>query len=171
MVMIGASNSHLSFVQKFERTIEMTLSGKRVAKIKVKCDGSVFHQCLKDRPVELPSLSPTTFQNCKTQEGEAGTVGCVHSWNYFHDGKDRVAKSQIIDIDEDKKSITFNIFEGDLMELYKTIVVTVGVERDGSDNVVTWTAEYEKLSPHVPDPDTLMDFYRKATEDIAAHCL
>lgn len=87
------------------------------------------------------------------------------------DGKDRVAKSQIIDIDEDKKSITFNIFEGDLMELYKTIVVTVGVERDGSDNLVTWTAEYEKLSPDVPDPDTLMDFYRKATEDIAAHCL
>ncbi|PWA50946.1 START-like domain-containing protein [Artemisia annua] len=40
-----------------------------------------------------------------------------------------------------------------------------------SYNLVTWTAEYEKLSPDVPDPDMLMDFYTKLPKDIETHHL
>lgn len=87
------------------------------------------------------------------------------------DGKDRVAKSLIKDINEDKKSVTFEILEGDLLELYKTIVVHVHVDQHGTNHLVTWTVEYEKLSPDVPDPDTLMEFYKKVTKDIETHHL
>ncbi|KAL0288448.1 UNVERIFIED_CONTAM: Kirola [Sesamum calycinum] len=54
-----------------------------------------------------------------------GTVGSVIYWNYTHDGKERVAKEIIEAIDEEKKSVTFKVIEGDLMELYKTIKLTV----------------------------------------------
>ncbi|GJU75863.1 kirola-like protein [Tanacetum coccineum] len=38
-------------------------------------------------------------------------------------------------------------------------------------HLVTWTVEYEKLNPSNPDPDSLMDFYRKVTKDIETHHL
>lgn len=87
------------------------------------------------------------------------------------DGKDCLAKTQIVDIDSEKKSITYKLLDGDLANLYETLVVNIRVEADGLENLVTWTAEYEKLSPDVPDPDTLMDFYRKATKEIETRLL
>ena len=88
------------------------------------------------------------------------------------DGKECVSKTLIHDIDEEKKSVSFKLLEGsDLLELYKTFEIKVHVDTDGLDNLVTWTVEYEKLSPDVPDPDTLMDFYTKLTKDIETHHL
>nr|XP_043639707.1 MLP-like protein 34 [Erigeron canadensis] len=82
----------------------MSLTGKRVAQIKIKAKGDVF-------------------QNCKTHDGETGTVGCVLHWNYFHDGKNCVAKTLILDIDEEKKLTSFKIVEGDFLELYKNFLI------------------------------------------------
>lgn len=84
------------------------------------------------------------------------------------DGKDRVGKTITTDFDEGKKSVTFKVVEGDLMDLYKTFVIHIQADKHGSDNIVTWTVEYEKLNPNVPDPDTLMEFYEKVTRDIEA---
>ncbi|KAL7609078.1 hypothetical protein Lser_V15G11676 [Lactuca serriola] len=143
----------------------------RTVQIKIKSSGDVFHELWKTDPHQVPSLTPTTIQNCQTHEGEVGTVGAVLLWNYFHDGKDRVSKTQIMEIDEGKKSITFKLLEGDLTELYKTFIIHVHVDTHGLSNLVTWTVEYEKLSPDVPDPDTLMEFYEKVTKDIETHHL
>lgn len=101
----------------------------------------------------------------------------VYTWNqsswwcFVVDGKDRVAKTLIQEIDEGKKSVTFKVLEGDLLELYKTFVIHVHVDTHGLNNLVTWTVEYEKLSPDVSDPDTLMEFYKKVTKDIETHHL
>lgn len=80
-------------------------------------------------------------------------------------------KSIIHDINKEKKPVTFKMLGGDLLELYKTFLIHVHVDTNGSNNLVTWTVEYEKLNPDVPDPDTLMDFYRKVTKDIESHHL
>ncbi|KAL7609077.1 hypothetical protein Lser_V15G11677 [Lactuca serriola] len=148
----------------------MAMTTKTV-QIKIKSDGDVFHELWKANPHEVPTITPTTIQNCQSHEGDVGTVGSVLFWNYFHDGKDRVAKTLIQEIDEGKKSVTFKVLEGDLLELYKTFVIHVHVDTHGLNNLVTWTVEYEKLSPDVPDPDTLMEFYKKVTKDIETHHL
>ncbi|KAL7609453.1 hypothetical protein Lser_V15G11680 [Lactuca serriola] len=150
----------------------MALSGKKVAQFDIKSDCDVFHELWKTNPHHIPTLSPTTYQNCQTLEGEAGTVGCVLLWHYFHDGKDSTVKTLIHEIDEAKKSITFKALDGsDILEFFKTFVVHVHVDTHGSDNLVTWTIEYEKLNPDVPDPDTLLEFFKKVTKDIEAHHL
>ncbi|KAI7729838.1 hypothetical protein M8C21_013487 [Ambrosia artemisiifolia] len=149
----------------------MALSGKRVAQVEIKSNGDVFHELWKGNPHQIPNLSPTTIQNCQAHDGEFGTAGSVLFWNYVHDGKDSVAKTLIKDINEEKKSVTFEILEGDLLELYKTFVIHVHVDKHGINHLVTWTVEYEKLNSDVPDPDTLMDFYRKVTKDIETHHL
>ncbi|GER37353.1 polyketide cyclase/dehydrase and lipid transportsuperfamily protein [Striga asiatica] len=78
------------------------------------------------------------------------------------DGKERVAKEIIEAIDEEKKSVTFKVIGGDLMELYKSFKLTVHVDANGNNmNMVTWTLDYEKKNENVPNPHSLMDFCLK----------
>ena len=70
------------FIQVVER--EMALIGKKVAQFEIKSKCDVFHELWKTDPHQIPNVSPTTYQNCQTLEGEVGTVGSVLLWHYFH---------------------------------------------------------------------------------------
>ncbi|KAJ0505907.1 putative Bet v I/Major latex protein [Helianthus annuus] len=157
------NNSHPLPIELKEK---MALSGKRVAQIEIKPKGDVFHKLWKANPHHIPNLSPTLVQNCQLHEGEIGTVGCVLHWNYFYEGKDCVAKTRILAIDDEKKLTTYQVVEGDFLKLYKNIYMYCHVDTKGPNHVVTWTFEYEKLRPDVPDPDALLDFYKRLTKDI-----
>ena len=87
------------------------------------------------------------------------------------DGKAKVAKQRIEAIDEEKKSVTLKVIEGDLLELYKSFVLSYQIETKGEDNLVTWTFDYEKVNENVEDPNTLMDFCINITKDIDTHHL
>ncbi|KAL2545962.1 MLP-like protein [Forsythia ovata] len=89
----------------------------------------------------------------------------------FKNGKERVSKEIIEAIDKEKKSVTFKVIEGDLMELYKSFKFIVNVDANGNDNLVTWTFEYEKKNENVPDPNTLMDSCLVITKHIENHHL
>ncbi|XP_052520222.1 uncharacterized protein LOC128071376 [Budorcas taxicolor] len=145
----------------------MALS-KMIKQIEIKSDGDVFHELIRHKPHNISSISPDKIQGCDLHEGEWGTVGFVIVWKYTHEC---VAKDIIEAIDEEKKSVTLNVIEGDLKELYKTFLSTVHVDKHGVNNLVTWTFEYEKLNEDVPDPDTLMDFSVNLTKDIETHHL
>ncbi|KAG6391614.1 hypothetical protein SASPL_149370 [Salvia splendens] len=147
------------------------LSGKLVDKINIKSDGDVFHELFREKPHQISGICPDKIQTCDLHDGEWGKVGSVIVWNYFHDGKKRVAKEIIEAIDEENKSVTFKVIEGDLMEHYKEIKLTVHVDTKGEDNLVTWTIEYEKVKDDTADPHTLMEFCLHVTKDIETHHL
>ncbi|KAL3654491.1 hypothetical protein CASFOL_004172 [Castilleja foliolosa] len=144
-------------------------AGKLVSQTNIKSDGDVFHEIFRERPHHIPNMCPAHIQKCDVHEGDFGQVGSVIFWNYTHDGKECVAKEIIEAIDEENKSVTFKVIEGDLMELYKSFKLIVHVDTTGEDNLVTWTLVYEKLHGDVPDPHTLMDFCLKVTKDIETH--
>ncbi|KAL2546173.1 MLP-like protein [Forsythia ovata] len=149
----------------------MGLTGKLVSTVDIKSDGDVFHEIFRERPHHISGMSPANIQKCDLHDGQWGTVGSVIYWNYTHDGKDRVAKEIIEAVDEEKKSVTFKVIEGDLMELYNTFKLIVHVDTTGDDNLVTWTLEYEKKNENIPDPNTLMNFCLAVTKDIETHHL
>ncbi|KAK6134138.1 hypothetical protein DH2020_032088 [Rehmannia glutinosa] len=128
----------------------MGLKGKLISQIDIKSDGDVFHEIFRERPHHISGMSPDHIQNY---------------------GKKEVAKEIIEAIDEEKKSVTFKVIEGDLMQLYKTFTVTVLVDTSGEDNLVTWTVDYEKLSDDVPHPHMIMDLLLNMTKDIETHHL
>ncbi|CAI9096012.1 OLC1v1032072C1 [Oldenlandia corymbosa var. corymbosa] len=144
---------------------------KMVSSIEIKSDGDVFHEIFRDRPHHISNMSPTYIQGVDLHDGDWGKVGSIIFWNYTHDGKEKVAKEIIEAIDEAKKSVRFRVIEGDLMELYKSFVLTVHVDTVGENNLVTWTLEYEKQNESVPDPESLMEFCLQVTKDIETHHL
>lgn len=85
------------------------------------------------------------------------------------DGKKRVAKQVVEAIDEEKKSITFKMLEGDLMELYKNFIIKIHIETKGDIDLVTWTLDYEMPNEDVPHPITLLAFFIDLTKDIESH--
>ncbi|EYU31821.1 hypothetical protein ABFS82_12G066800 [Erythranthe guttata] len=149
----------------------MGLTGKLVSETSIKSDGDVFHEIFRHRPHHISDMSPDHIQGVDLHDGEWGTVGSQIFWKYTHEGKKEVAKNIIEAIDEEKKSVTFKVTEGDMMELYKAFKLTVHVDTTGEDNVVTWTLEYEKLNEDVSEPHTLMDLCVNMTKDIESHHL
>ncbi|KAL8463654.1 hypothetical protein ACS0TY_034343 [Phlomoides rotata] len=149
----------------------MGVSGKLVSTIDIKSDGDVFHEIFRERPHHISDMSPDYIKNVDLHDGEWGTVGSIIFWNYTHDGKECVAKEIIEGIDEEKKSVTFKVIEGDLLEVYDSFKLTVHVDTNGNDNMVTWTLEYVKKNEDAPDPQSLMDFCLAVTKDIETHHL
>ncbi|XP_057482426.1 kirola-like [Actinidia eriantha] len=149
----------------------MDLSGKMVRQVEILSDGDVFHEIFRYRPHHISEMSPENVQSVNLHEGDWGTVGSVISWNYTIDGKEKTAKDIIEAIDEETKSVTFKVVEGDLMELYKTFKIVVHVDTKGENNLVTWTFHYEKLKEDVEEPNTLMDICIAVTKDIETHHL
>ncbi|MCD7446135.1 hypothetical protein HAX54_041520 [Datura stramonium] len=147
----------------------MSLEGKLVAQINIKCDGDVFHEIIRFRPHHISSMSPDMIQNVNIHKGEWGTVGCVNSWNYTHDGKKKVAKKIIEEIDEEKKLVKEKMIGGDLLEAYKSFYLTVHVQTKGENNLVTWILKYEKMNAKVQDPHTFMGLLLNMTKDIETY--
>ncbi|XP_024990994.1 kirola-like [Cynara cardunculus var. scolymus] len=147
------------------------LNGTLVKQVTIKSDGDVFHEIFRQRPHHISEMSPDHIKCVDLHEGEWGVVGSVIVWDFFHDGKAKVAKEVIEAIDEEKKLVCFKVIGGDILEAYKTFLITVHVETTGEENVVTWTFHYEKLNDKVEDPDSLMDFCLRVTKDIENHHL
>ncbi|XP_047308268.1 kirola-like [Impatiens glandulifera] len=144
---------------------------KLVKQVEIKSHGDVFHEIFRFKLHQLSNITPTKIQNVDLHEGDWGSVGSVLVGNYTQDGKEKVIKQRIEAIDEEKKLVSFKIIEGDLMELYKTCIFTVHVETHGENNLVTWTAEYEKLNEDVEDPTSMLDLCIAVTKDIDTHHL
>ena len=118
----------------------MSLIGKKSVQIEIKSCGDLFHELLGKKPHQVSNLAPNHVQGCDLHEGDWGSDESIIVWKYFHDGKNRVAK-QIVLVDEEKKTVTFDVIEGDLKELYKTFLITLHVDKNGETNLVTWTFE------------------------------
>ena len=149
----------------------MSLSGTLVKQVSIKSDGDVFHEIFRHRPHHISEMSPDNIKCVALHEGEWGTVGSVIVWDFFHDGKPKVAKEVIEAIDEEKKSVCFKVIGGDILEAYKTFLITVHVDTKGEENLVTWTFHYQKVNQNIEDPHSLMDFCLNVTKDIENHHL
>ncbi|MDK0835615.1 MLP family protein [Clostridium perfringens] len=142
-----------------------------VKQVEILSDGIVFYEIFMYRLYLISEMSPVNIQGVDLLEGNWGTVGSVIFFKYTIDGKEKTAKDIVEAIDEETKSVTFKIVEGDLMELYKTFIIIVQVDTKGEHNSVTWTFHYEKLKEDVEEPNTLMDFCIEITKDIETYHL
>uniref|UniRef100_A0A0D2ZUI9 Bet v I/Major latex protein domain-containing protein n=1 Tax=Brassica oleracea var. oleracea TaxID=109376 RepID=A0A0D2ZUI9_BRAOL len=87
------------------------------------------------------------LEACDLHDGEWGTVGSIISWNYMHDGKAKVAKDRIEVVEPEKKLIKFKVLEGDLMEEFKSFLITIQVtpKQGGNGSIVKRHFEYKKI--------------------------
>ena len=76
------------------------------------------------------------------------------------------SEESIVAVDKENKSITYNIYGGDLTQLYKKLHVTVQATTKGETNFLTWIYEYERLNENVTDPHKLVEYITGETKSI-----
>nr|KJB30767.1 hypothetical protein B456_005G160800 [Gossypium raimondii] len=133
------------------------LTGKLEADVEIKASPEQFHEMFAHKPHHVHHTCYDKIQGCDLHEGE---------W-----GKAKKAKEVVEAVDPDKNLVTFRVIEGDLMEEYKSFVITIQVspKSEGSGSVVHWTLEYEKLHGGIAHPETLLQFVQDISKDIDAH--
>ncbi|KAL0427002.1 UNVERIFIED_CONTAM: Kirola [Sesamum latifolium] len=131
--------------------------------------GDVFHHLFGSKPHHLANVTPAKIQACDLHHGSYGTDGAVIQWKYTLDGKEQTAKQLLHDIDDTKKQLSFKMLEGDLLELYKNMDITIHVETKGGVDFITWTISYELINLDNPHPLSLLNFFIEFTKEIEAH--
>ncbi|KAK8529195.1 hypothetical protein V6N13_102127 [Hibiscus sabdariffa] len=144
---------------------------KLEADVEIKASPEQFHDMFANKPHHVHHACNDKIQGCDLHEGEWGKVGTIIIWSYMHDGKLKKAKQVIEAVDPNKNLIIFRVIEGDLMEEYKSFLVSIQVspKSEGSGSVVHWTLEYEKLHQGIDHPHTMLQFVKDVSNGIDAH--
>lgn len=71
-------------------------------------------------------------------------------------------KENIEVLDKKNKSITFNLFEGDVEQHYKMLKINLQVidkeDNGGGGAIAKWTIKYEKINHNVEPPYGYLDY-------------
>ncbi|KAH6755636.1 hypothetical protein C2S52_010250 [Perilla frutescens var. hirtella] len=146
-----------------------SLPNKVIAQVAFKAGGDIFHQLVANNPKHLANATPVTIQDCELLQGHYGVNGSVIQWKYAVDGKPQIAKQVLQDIDKEKKQISWRTVEGDLLEVYKKMVITAHVETKGGVDFITWTLDYELINADSPHPLRFLNFFIELTKELESH--
>ncbi|KAA8532560.1 hypothetical protein F0562_032624 [Nyssa sinensis] len=149
----------------------MALVGKAEVEIDIESSADKFYDIFRSRAHHIPNVCPEKIQGIDVHEGDWETPGSVKQWNYVLDESAESVKETVEAIDEENKTVTFNVLEGDITKHYKSFKSILQVSAKGNGGLVKWTVEYEKLKEDVPAPDKYLDFAVTVSKDIDAHLL
>ncbi|XP_016452954.1 kirola-like [Nicotiana tabacum] len=145
----------------------MGVKGKLIASLEVKSGGHSVQDIFHVNTHHIPNISPSKINHFEIHEGQIIKVGSIVSWKYNEDGKEKIVKEVIEAFDHQKKSITWKVIEGDLLELYNYFTIITSSE----DQWTTWTLVYEKKTEDTPEPLDFLGVVLDLTKDIDAHLL
>lgn len=86
-------------------------------------------------------------------------------------GNTEEAKLVVERVDEENKTVTMNVVEGDIVKYFKIFKCTIQVTVKDKGSLVTWSVEYEKLNESGPAPDAYLNFAMGIVENVDAYIL
>ncbi|KAL1348198.1 hypothetical protein HN51_024175 [Arachis hypogaea] len=148
------------------------LSGKISIEVVIQVAASKFFNVLAKQFHNVPNICER-IHGSKLHEGDDWhSTDSVKQWTLLIDGKVKTIKERIEAIDEENKSIIYQVFDDDISEHYKVFKFILQVnEKNDECACVKWTIEYEKINENVETPYAYLDFEEKITKDIADHVL
>ncbi|GAU30868.1 hypothetical protein TSUD_15540 [Trifolium subterraneum] len=148
------------------------LCGKVQSEVEIQAPAAKFYNFNRKQLEHLPNIS-THIHGAKVHKGGWETVGSVKQWEFTIDGKKVSAKAKIESIDDKNKVITYSIFDGEVIENYKSLKAIIQVidKEHGGGGIVKLTYEYEKVKEDITglSLESILDFAIKVTKEIDAH--
>ncbi|KAI3889331.1 hypothetical protein MKX03_004746 [Papaver bracteatum] len=138
----------------------------------IKCSADRFFDMFSHNATQLPKLLPNIFKSVVIVEGDGTSVGSIRVWIYEVEGKEMTAKERLAMVDKEKRSITYELIEGELMNYYKAMTVKLDVVPKqgaaGNANLVTWSLEFEKVNEDIPNPTAYIDALKLTTMEMSS---
>ena len=84
-------------------------------------------------------------------------------------GSPMTAKVRVSSIDDENRSLTMDILEGDVLKIYKSFKAKIQFnDVDNGKSKVIWALEYEKATENAPEPDHYVNFVVKMSKGLDA---
>ncbi|KAF2305531.1 hypothetical protein GH714_006265 [Hevea brasiliensis] len=123
----------------------------------IKSSAAKFYEILRSKAYLIPKICPDYVKDIQALQGDWDSVGSVRLWTYV--------------ADEQSRTITFNILEGEIMKHYKTYKPIVQVTTIGPGSLAKWSIEYEKKNEDIPPPHKYMEFLANFNKAVDAYLL
>ncbi|KAJ9135767.1 hypothetical protein P3X46_032910 [Hevea brasiliensis] len=136
----------------------------------IKSSAAKFYEILRSKAYLIPKICPDYVKDIQALQGDWDSVGSVRLWTYVA-GNCETVKEKVESIDEQSRTITFNILEGEIMKHYKTYKPIVQVTTIGPGSLAKWSIEYEKKNEDIPPPHKYMEFLANFNKAVDAYLL
>ncbi|XP_058115419.1 MLP-like protein 423 [Magnolia sinica] len=148
------------------------MGGKLDLEVEVKTPADKFWGAIKDSKDLFPKVFPQQYKSIEILEGDGNSVGSVRLV-HFAEGIPIIttSKEKIEAADEEKKTVSYSVIDGDLINFYKTFKATFQVTPKGDGSLAKWSIEYEKANEDVPDPNLFQEFASKTFTELDAYLL
>ncbi|WZY76597.1 MLP-like protein 31 [Brassica napus] len=144
----------------------MAQMAKSMIEVEIKVSADKIFQAIKATSRSVPKLSPGKILSVEEQVGDD-----TKNWTLSINGKVEKMKERV-EIDEENKSMTVFVFDGDVMENYSSFKCNLQIiPKLHGRSIARWSWEYEKLNSDSPAPNKYMDFAVYLTRDIESNLL
>ncbi|KAE9605318.1 hypothetical protein Lal_00024953 [Lupinus albus] len=150
----------------------MGVSGKLNTEIGIKTQAEKFFSLFAKQLQHVQNISDRIHE-AKVHEGHDWYHhDSVKEWTFTIDGKVTTCKEKIELIDLENKSITFDLFDGDINQHYKILKINLQViDKDDNGTIANCTLEYEKINESVEAPSGYLDYVTNVIKDVDHHLL
>ncbi|KAK7273865.1 hypothetical protein RIF29_14929 [Crotalaria pallida] len=148
----------------------MALSGKVTIEIGIQTPATEFFNLFGKQLHDVQHVTDTVHEGKLHHGDDWHSPDSVKHWTYLIDGKVTTCKENIEALDEENKLITYNLFEGDVGQHYKTFKITLQViDKEDGGAIAKWTIEYAKNDENVEPPYGYWKYLNKVTKDSDLH--
>ncbi|EPS70333.1 hypothetical protein M569_04429 [Genlisea aurea] len=150
------------------------MASKIEVSVELKSDANKIWESIKESANFFPKALPHQYDSIEVLEGDGKSIGSVRLVK-FKNGLSEISttKEKIVDFDEETKTISYTVIDGSLVNYYNNFKASLSVSsiNGESGSSVKWSAEFEKTSEQVPDPELIKGFAVKSFQDLDAFLL
>ena len=149
----------------------MAAAGKIEVEVEVAVGADKLWESIKDSVNIFPKAFPKQYKSIEVLEGDGKSAGSLRLVKYA-EGTPLVtfSKEKIESVDDEKKALSYNVIEGEILQAYKNFKASLSVAPKGDDvSLVTWRGDFEKASDEVPEPVFIKDAAVKTFKDLEAY--
>ncbi|KAI3890426.1 hypothetical protein MKX03_037215 [Papaver bracteatum] len=131
----------------------------------IKCSADKFYNLLRHNTMQIPIIFPNYVKSVKIIKGD-GSLGTIRQWQYVTQeasSKEMVLKDIVKSVDDENRSITFNVLGGDILNHYKSFDFTLTQRK--------WWIQYEKRTEDVRSPDAHTGLVAAITKELGHYLL
>ncbi|XP_061336899.1 MLP-like protein 34 [Gastrolobium bilobum] len=144
----------------------MALTGKLSVEVGIQASAAKFFKLFAAELHDVQNLADIVHET-KVHQGDWHSIGSVKQWTYTLDGKVVSCKEKVESIDEEKKTITYSLFDGDVAQKYKTFkLIFQVIDKNDGRAAVNWTIEYERINEDIQPPFSYIEYFYKFATSI-----
>ncbi|KAF2316692.1 hypothetical protein GH714_042033 [Hevea brasiliensis] len=150
----------------------MALKVKLETEVEVKVPADKAFSIFRSQIHQLPNIASHMVHKAEIHEGDWEAVGSIKSWTYTVEGNVLSLKEMVEKIDEENKSITYKVADGDALKLYKSMKVTIqATAKNDGNSFLKYIIDYEKVKENAPDPHPYLEFGARVIKQVETHLL